>query len=93
MDLDLILFWLALFSSVLLLLQGRGACWNAKALALILGAGALVMRNPDVAGWAVGTAWLLLLALPWLLGEATARMSMAQNFAVAVPLARLAVLL
>ncbi|HEX3348011.1 MAG TPA: rhomboid family intramembrane serine protease, partial [Acetobacteraceae bacterium] len=93
MDIDIILFWLALFSAVSLLANQRGALWTAKALALIFGAGTLVLVWPEAAGWAVAAAWAIFLALPTGLADLAGRLALAQNLQSARQVAIIAAVL
>ena len=93
MDLDVVLLWLALFSAVLMLATGRPPLWRVKAVILIAAAAPLAWFRPDIAGWAIGGAWMLLLVIPNVLSRVNNRLVIGQRFALAAPMATLMTLL
>jgi rhomboid protease GluP len=67
LDIDIVLLWLGLAAAAGHIVRGGSRLWTAKA-GLILAIGGLgVVFAPRLAGWAVGIAWFLLLALPGVL--------------------------
>ena len=69
MPFDTVLLWLALLSSVVLLVRGAGALWSAKAWLILLTGGLGVLYAPLQAGWVAGALWAGLVLLPMLLAR------------------------
>ena len=93
MPFDTVLLWLALLSSVVLLVRGAGALWSAKAWLILLTGGLGVLYAPLQAGWVAGALWAGLVLLPMLLARLANHTLLAQRYAITLALYGAVVLL